>query len=152
MARLGGPVAGGAGSLEKVTFAFHPPVDLDELYLGCIIFLKGRFAFSPSATRGRAVLRGDVDTGEQYRLAERIAERQQGVAAVADQVTVDGRAFSETDGAGTDTEESKATYHTVRRGDMLSQIARKYGAPVRQIRTPDDLSGPLHPGQEIRVR
>lgn len=111
-----------------------------------------RFAFSPSATRGRVTLRGDVETREQYRLAERIAQRQEGVSAVTNRVTVNGRAFSETDGADADPEEPGATYHAVRRGDTLSQIARKYGVSIRQIRTLNDLSGPLRPGQEIRVR
>lgn len=111
-----------------------------------------RFAFSPSATRGRVTLRGDVETREQYRLAERIAQRQEGVSAVTNRVTVNGRAFSETDGADADPEEPGATYHAVRRGDTLSQIARKYGVSIRQIRTLNDLSGPLRPGQEVRVR
>lgn len=109
-----------------------------------------RFAFAPSATRGRVTLRGDVETRKQYRLAERIAQRQKGVTAVTNQVTVDGRAFSETD--ETDTDEPEATYHTVQRGDTLSQIAQAYGVSIRQIRTLNDLSGSLRPGQEIRVR
>jgi FOG: LysM repeat len=111
-----------------------------------------RFNFSPSVVRGHLVLRGDVNTREQYRRAERIAQRQEGVTAVTNQVTVDGQAVSETDGRGEDAEEADATYHTVRRGDTLSEIARKYGVSTRQIRTLNDLSGSLQPGQEIRVR
>lgn len=111
-----------------------------------------RFAFSPSATDGRVTLRGDVNTSEQHRLAERIAQRQRGVAAVTNQVTVDGRVVSEADDAGEATEAGDATYHTVQRGDTLSEIAQRYGVSPRQIRALNDLSGALQPGQEIRVR
>jgi LysM repeat protein len=110
-----------------------------------------QFTFSPSATHGRVTLRGNVNTREQYRLAKRIAQRQQGVAAVTNQVTVNGRVISTTDGSE-EAEDTNATYHTVRRGDTLSGIARQYGVSIQQIRTLNDLSGSLQPGQEIRVR
>ena len=111
-----------------------------------------RFTFAPAAVRGRLTLRGDVDTREQYRLAERIAQRQQGVTAVTNQVTVDGRAVSDADGSGEAADTADATYHTVRRGETLSGIAQAHGVSVRQIRALNDLSGALRPGQEIRVR
>jgi osmotically-inducible protein OsmY len=110
-----------------------------------------RFTFSPSATDGRVTLRGDVNTQAQYRLAERIAQREHGVAAVTNQVTVEGRAVSTTDGSE-EAEQTDATYHTIRRGDTLIEIARAYDVSVRQIRALNDLSGALQPGQEIRVR
>lgn len=110
-----------------------------------------RFTFSPSVTRGTLSLRGDVDTREQYRLVERIAQAQEGVTAMDNQVTVDGQAVSTTDEAE-ETKESGATYHTVRRGETLSGIAREHGVSIRQIRALNDFSGSLRPGQEIRVQ
>lgn len=110
-----------------------------------------RFTFSPSAMRGRVILRGDVNTQAQYRLAERVAQRQEDVTAVTNQVTVDGQTVS-TDKSEEATEETGTTYHTVRRGDTLSEIAREYGVSTQRIRTLNDLSGSLQPGQEIRVR
>ncbi len=111
-----------------------------------------RFRFSPSVVRGRLTLRGDVETREQYRLAERIAQRQEGVTAVTNQVTVDGRRVATTDDPAGTGAEGTAAYHTVRRGDTLSEIAQEHGVSTQQIRALNDLSGPLQPGQEIRVR
>ena len=49
--------------------------------------------------------------------------------------------------------EDTAVYHTVRQGDNLWDIARKYRASVEQIRSLNDLgSSTLRPGQRIRVR
>jgi LysM repeat protein len=93
-------------------------------------------------------LRGDVDTRDQYREAERVAAALEGVTAVTNRVTVEGRPVS-TPEEGTS---SEATYHTIRRGDTLSEIARRYGVSVRQLRSLNDLSSPLQPGERLRVR
>jgi osmotically-inducible protein OsmY len=106
-----------------------------------------RFTFSPSAADGRLTLRGDVDTQAQYRRAERIVRGLNGVSSVTNQLTVQGRAVG-SDGAA----KENAVYHTVRRGDTLSEIARAHGVPTRQLRALNDLSGTLRPGQRLRVR
>jgi len=108
-----------------------------------------RFEFAPSVVRGRLILRGDVDTREQYREAERVVSALSEVTAVTNRVTVKGRPVS---GADEDAA-AEATYHTVQRGDTLSEIARRYGVSVRQLRSLNDLaSSSLRPGERIRVR
>ena len=105
-----------------------------------------RFNFVPTVVRGHLTLRGDVETREQYRTAERVASNVESVTDVTNQVTVQGRALFETGGP------AEATYHTVRRGDTLWKISREYDVSVRQVRALNDLSGTLQPGQRIRVR
>jgi len=105
-----------------------------------------RFNFSPSVVRGHLVLRGDVNTREQYRRAERVATNVEGVRKITNQVTVQGRSPSDAGDA------AEATYHTVGRGDTLTEIARAYNVSVQQLRALNDLSGTLQPGQRIRVR
>lgn len=107
-----------------------------------------RFDFSASVVRGRLTLGGDVNTREQHRAAARVTSALDGVAAVTNDVTVDGRPAAEAD----DPSSSDATHHTVRRGDTLSDIARRYGVSVRQLRSLNDLSASLQPGERIRVR
>ena len=104
------------------------------------------FDFVPTVAQGRLTLRGDVDTRAQYRTAERVASNVEDVTEITNQVTVQGRIVAE----GSDT--ADATHHTVRRGDTLTGIAKAYGVPVQQLRALNDLSGPLQPGQRIRVR
>ena len=104
------------------------------------------FDFVPTVVRGHLTLRGDVETREQYRQAERIATNVEGVTQLTNQVTVQGRVVAE----GADT--ADATHYTVRRDDTLTDIARVYGVSVRQLRALNDLSGPLQPDQRIRVR
>jgi len=104
------------------------------------------FDFSPTVVRGRLTLRGDVETREQYRQAERVAVNVSGVTEITNQVTVQGRSFSEA------SDDAETSYHTVRRGDTLTEIARAYGVSVAQLRALNDLSGSLQPGQRIRVR
>lgn len=107
-----------------------------------------RFEFAPSVVRGHLTLRGDVDTREQYREAERVVTALSDVSAITNEVTVDGRPVSEV----ADSSPSDATYHTVRRGDTLTEIARRYGVSVRQLRRLNDVSATLQPGERIRVR
>lgn len=105
-----------------------------------------RFSFSPTVARGRLILRGDVDTREQHRRAERVAANVEGVREITNQVTVQRQSLSEAGDA------AEATYHTVGRGDTLTEIASAYGVSVRQLRALNDLSGALQPGDRIRVR
>lgn len=105
-----------------------------------------QFTFSPTVVRGHLTLRGDVETREQHRRAERVASNVEGVTEITNQVTVEGRSVSE-GGSTADT-----AYHTVQRGDTLTEIARAYDVSVRQLRALNDLSGSLQPGQRIRVR
>ena len=114
------------------------------------------FPFRPTVVDGHLVLRGDVNTPDQYRRAERIAGRVDGVQALTNRLTMGGRAVTEArleaekDNAP---EESTAVYHTVRQGDTLWGIARQYGASIQRIKSLNDLrSNNLRPGQRIRVR
>jgi LysM repeat protein len=114
------------------------------------------FPFRPTVVNGHLVLRGDVNTPDQYRRAERIAGQVDGVTAVTNRLTMGGRAVTEArleEGAEQSPEETSAVYHTVRQGDNLWDIARKYGASIQQIKNFNDLrSNNLRPGQRIRVR
>jgi len=116
------------------------------------------FPFRSTVVNGHLVLRGDVNTPDQYRRAERIAGQVDGVTAVTNRLTMGGRAVTEARLAAADenpssAEESSAVYHTVRQGDTLWDIARKYGASIQQIKNFNDLrSNNLRPGQRIRVR
>ena len=104
------------------------------------------FNFASAVVRGHLTLRGNVETREQYRTAERVASSVEGVTDITNQVTVQGRSFPETN------DSAEATYHTVRRGDTLWKISREYDVSVRQVRALNDLSESLQPGQRIRVR
>ena len=104
------------------------------------------FNFAPAVVQGHLTLRGNVETREQYRTAERVVSSVEGVTGVTNQLTVQDRSFSETN------DSAEATYHTVRRGDTLWKISREYDVSVRQVRALNDLSESLQPGQRIRVR
>lgn len=115
------------------------------------------FPFRPTVVDGHLVLRGDVNTPEQYHRAERIAGRVEGVHAVKNRLTMGGRPVTEARLAEAEQnpsqEESTAVYHTVRQGDTLWDIARQYGASIQQIKNLNDLgSGNLRPGRRVRVR
>lgn len=118
------------------------------------------FPFRFSVTNGRLVLRGDVNTPDQYRRAERIAKEVEGVSTVSNRLTMGGRPVTEErlaaadDGAEDGGKENESVYHTVRPGDTLWDVARQYQSSVRQIQNLNDLhsSSRLRPGQRIRVR
>lgn len=110
------------------------------------------FNFSPEVIRGTVTLRGDVDTREQYRHAERIVESLEGVETVSNQVTVAGRPVSESDSPSMSDAASEDAYHTVQRGETLWQIAREHDVSVREIRALNDLSSSLQAGERIRVQ
>jgi osmotically-inducible protein OsmY len=113
------------------------------------------FPFRPTVIDGHLILRGDVNTPDQYQIAERVAGRVEGIDVVTNRLSMGGRPVTEarlSEKQSADVEDS-AVYHTVRSGDNLWDIARKYGASVQQIRNLNDLrSSNLRPGQRIRVR
>ena len=113
------------------------------------------FPFRPTVIDGHLILRGDVNTADQYQIAERVAGRVQGIDVVTNRLTMGGRPVTKarlSEKLSADVEDT-AVYHTVRSGDNLWDIARKYGASVQQIRNLNDLrSSNLRPGQRIRVR
>lgn len=118
------------------------------------------FAFDLGAVNRRVTLRGDVNTADQYRMAERAVRRVEGVEAVANELMIGGRpvtderlrALSE-DGGDAEESADAAVYHTVQRGESLWTIAQQYGASVQRLRSLNDLeTGTLRPGQRIQVR
>lgn len=117
------------------------------------------FPFRLTVRDGHLILRGNVNTPDQYRRAERIARRVEGVTALTNRLTMGGRPvteerLAETDSDSTETAgEDTAVYHTVREGDTLWKIARQYRASVERIRSLNDLrTNSLSPGQRLRVR
>jgi nucleoid-associated protein YgaU len=114
------------------------------------------FPFRPTVIDGHLILRGDVNTPDQYRMAQRVAGRVDGIDGFTNRLTMGGRPVTpqrlDAD-AATEESEDTAVYHTVQSGDTLWDIARKYGASVQQIRNLNDFrSTNLRPGQRIRVR
>lgn len=114
------------------------------------------FPFTPTVVNGHLVLRGDVNTLEQYRQAERVARQVDAVKTVTNQLTMGGRPVTKERLNSDDEDASKedaAVYHTVRQGDTLWDIARQYRASVQQIRNLNEFqSSNLRPGQRIRIR
>lgn len=112
------------------------------------------FPFRPTVVNGHLILRGDVNTPDQYHRAERVAGQVEGVTAVTNRLTMGGRPVTEQRLASKEEAlEREAVYHTVRPGDTMWDIAREYRASVEQIRNLNDLSSSnLRPGQRIRVR
>jgi LysM repeat protein len=114
------------------------------------------FSFRPTVVNGHLVLRGDVNTADQYRQAERVARQVEGVEAVSNELTMGGRPVTEARLSSDEESASSddaAVYHTVRQGDNLWDIARKYQVSVSQIKRLNDFrSSTLRPGQRIRIR
>lgn len=112
------------------------------------------FPFQPHVVNGHLVLRGDVNTPDQYRQAERIARDVEGVEAVTNRLTMGGRPVTEDRLDSDETPEGdSAVYHTVRQGDTLWDIAREYRASIDRIKSLNDLGASgLRPGERIRVR
>jgi len=111
------------------------------------------FSFRPTVVNGHLVLRGDVNTADQYREAERVARQVEAVDAVSNELTMGGRPVTEDRLSPDDdsTSSDDAVYHTVRQGDNLWDIARKYQVSVDQLRRLNDVQS-LRPGERIRVR
>lgn len=118
------------------------------------------FDFRPEVIEGHAILRGDVNTRDQYRRAQRVARDVEGVEVVTNELTVEGQSVTDDESseaqaeASTESEEeSTGVYYTVQRGDTLWEIARQHETSVRQLRSLNDLhSSSLNPGERIRVR
>jgi LysM repeat protein len=113
------------------------------------------FPFRPTVIDGHLILRGDVNTPDQYEMAARVAGRVTGVDGLTNRLTMGGRPVTKARLNERDTSATNdtAVYHTVRPGDTLWDIARKYRATVQQIRNLNDFrSNNLRPGQRIRVR
>ncbi len=113
------------------------------------------FPFRLTVINGRLILRGDVNTADQYAMAERVVRQVEGIQEVINRLTMGGRAVTAERLASEEAngEETGAVYHTVKAGDTLWDIARQYRSSVQQIRDLNDFrSTNLRPGERIRVR
>lgn len=128
------------------------------------------FAFRPEVRDGVLTLMGRVATAAQRDRAAALAQEIEGVESVVNRVTVEGTAapsVAELPAAPVDTSatvgeeasedaepapEPEKVYHTVRRGDVLGAIARRYGVSVRQVQRLNGLRGTnIRVGQRLRV-
>jgi len=111
------------------------------------------FDVSPVAEGTHVVLRGDVNTPDQYETAEQAARRVVGVDSVTNELTMEGHPVTDERLDAAKADSGEAVYHTVRRGESLWRIARQYNTTVQRLRGLNGLpSGRLRPGQRIRVR
>lgn len=127
------------------------------------------FTFRPSVRDGVLTLSGRVDTAVQRDRAGTLAGNIPGVTSVVNSVAVGGTAAVDlsdlpaapVDTARVDREETEPepapepekVYHTVRRGDTLGAIARRYGVSVRQVQRLNGLRGTtIRGGQRLRVK
>lgn len=118
------------------------------------------FEVEPAAQGRRVTLYGDVNTRAQYDRAAEIARGVDGVATVANELTVEGRRVTaEASGAASSAPSGAASsggsgvYHTVRSGESLWIIARRNGTSPGEIRQLNGLSSnTVKPGQRLLVR
>jgi len=116
------------------------------------------FDFKPEVVNGHLLLTGDVNTEEQARRAEQLAARVSGVTAIHNDVLIRGAyTLAEADEKRASAPEVQGdgqnVYHTVRSGESLWTIAKKYQASVDRLKSLNGLrSGALRPGQRLRVR
>ena len=129
------------------------------------------FPFAPAARGGVVTLAGRVETAAQRDRAAELVAGIEGVESVVNRVEVSGGGAAvaapdlppappdtaEAEGeAETEAETAPApepVYHTVRSGDVLGSIARRYGVTVRQIQQLNGLSGTrIRVGQRLRVK
>lgn len=114
------------------------------------------FYFDLEVIGGHVTLRGDVSTEGQYDRAAAVAEEVDGVKAVANEVTVEGRpvvAEADQEEGGTNQQQTRsAGHHVVRAGESLWTIARRYGTSTSRLRELNNLgSNSLQPGQRLVV-
>jgi LysM repeat protein len=110
------------------------------------------FDFEVEAVRSRVVVRGDVNTRDQYDQAGRVTRRVGGVEAVDNRVTIGGRAVADSEGDD-GAPDRPAAYHVVQSGESLWTIARRHDVPVDRLKRLNGLrSDVLRPGQRIRLR
>lgn len=112
------------------------------------------YVFEPVAERSVVTLFGQVDTRAQYDRAAQIVRGVPGVADLVNELTVTSSTARissprDEDGAAA----SGALYHTVREGESLWIIARRYGTSISTIKRLSNLtSNTVRPGQRLRVR
>ncbi len=112
------------------------------------------------------LLTGRVETAAQKARAEEVAEAVPGVGSIVNEVRVEREAAAAgadlppvTSDAATPEPEAtepapapEPTYHTVRSGDTLGAIARRYGTTVRELRRLNGIRGSnIRVGQRLRV-
>jgi LysM repeat protein len=129
------------------------------------------FTFEPTAEGGAVTVRGTVETAEQKRRLAEVVGGLDGVERVVDEVRVargaragasdlppvapEPEAEAEPEPEPDEVEpepEPEPVYHTVRSGDSLIAIARRYGVSVSQIRRLNGIRGSnIRIGQRLRV-
>lgn len=124
------------------------------------------FTFQPTADDGAVRVAGVVQTQAQKERVEAVVGGLDGVERVVNDVRVTGGADAaasdlppvEPAPAAEEAEpepepEPQEVYHTVRRGDTLIEIARRYGVSVSQIRQLNGVRGStIRAGQRLRVK
>lgn len=128
---------------------------------------------------GALVLTGRVATAQQRERAAEVVRNVEGVGQLTNRIEVDAsarrttgplpprlqpqraepppQATAEQPRAAAEqpqpTAEPEAVYHTVRSGDTLFALARRYGVTVAEIQRRNNLRGTnLRPGQRLRIR
>lgn len=130
------------------------------------------FDFEAEVRRGQAVLAGSVATAAARDAASDVARRVEGVRSLTLHVGVRGDTAAQAapppieavplepappeaapQQPAAKAQPEAATYHTVRSGDTLGAIARRYGVSVDQLRRLNELRGnTIRPGQRLRVK
>lgn len=128
------------------------------------------FTFEPTADGGLVTVRGTVQTAEQKSRVDELVGSLDGVERVVNDVEVAARqraGATELPPVEPEPEpepvaeaeepepapEPEEVYHTVRRGDSLIAIARRYGVSVGEIRRLNGIRGSnIRIGQRLRVK
>lgn len=127
------------------------------------------FVFTPVFADGVMKVTGRVETAAQRDHVREVIEAVEGITSVVNSVVVGGPQTADVGdlppapeapvGSSAEAEEAppapepERVYHTVRRGDTLGAIARRYGVSVRQIQRLNGLSGTrIRAGQRLRVQ
>jgi LysM repeat protein len=128
------------------------------------------FTFEPTVDGGVVIVRGTVQTSAQKGRIDELVSALGGVERVVNEVqvtagpraevselpTVESEPEAPAEAEEPDPEpepEPQEVYHTVRRGDSLIAIARRYGVTVSQIRQLNGIRGSnIRIGQRLRVK